>query len=142
MKKIWFVGVLVLTLLNACSPSKNRITQSQSEKLLIEQSQVLVHIVFLKTKSDLTKEAKEELLKAIKAVEAIESVLEFSMGAIADTKDNRFISDHDLVFQIVVKNLSAYQQYQDHPIHLQLKAVAKDKLAAPPAVYDYWKNSF
>jgi len=64
------------------------------------------------------------------------------MGSIADTKDPRFISDHDLIFQIVVKDLTAYQQYQEHPIHLQLKAIAKEKLAAPPAVYDYWESGF
>lgn len=64
------------------------------------------------------------------------------MGNIANTKNSRFISDHDFIFQIVVKDLNAYRQYQEHPIHLNLKAVAKDKLAAPPAVYDYWKNSF
>lgn len=42
---------------------------SQSEKQLIEQSKVLIHIVFLKTKADLTKEARQELLKAIESVE-------------------------------------------------------------------------
>jgi len=138
MRRVWILGLFTLLLFNSCSTTKS--TPRQTKKTVVEHASSLVHIVFLKTKEDLTKEAYKELLEAVEAIEEIEVVEEFSMGTVADTQDSRFISNHNLVFQIVVKDLDAYQKYQNHPIHLKLKEIAKDKLTASPAVYDYWKK--
>lgn len=98
----------------------------------------LTHIVFLKLKEDLSDAEKLELTTAINKIKEIDVIERFSLGEKADTGDSRFISDHDLVFFIVVDNEEDYKIYQEHPLHLSLKEVAKKYLSEAPAVFDYW----
>jgi len=101
-------------------------------------SGLLTHTVFLKLKKDLAKHEVDGLKSAINALKEIDFLQNFHLGRIADTDDTRFISDHDLFFSFQVKNMEEMDAYQKHDIHLALKKVAGERIAAAPKVYDYW----
>ena len=100
----------------------------------------LVHIVFLKLKEGLDEAQADTLITEIKKLMSIEGVHGLEVGRIADTGDERFISGHEIVFQMSFADMAAYEAYQNHPTHLQLKKVLGAYLGGPPAVYDYWRE--
>ncbi len=98
----------------------------------------LVHIVFLKLREGLPEEEVNRLITGIKKLEEIEVVKYLEVGKIADTGDPRFISNHDIAFQMNFASMEHYEIYQNHPAHLQVREGLTPSLAGPPAVYDYW----
>lgn len=95
------------------------------------------HMVFLNIKDDLSKEEKKTLMAELKALEEIDEVEAFEIGRFKDVGDARALSDYELVMKMSFENKKAYQTYQDHPKHLNLKKKLGEFLAGPPAVYDY-----
>lgn len=112
--------------------------ENQQLKAKNSSTGLLTHTVFLKLKDGSTKEEIKVLKDAINALNEIDFLQNFHLGRIADTGDTRFISDHDVFFSFSVKDMTEMAAYQKHPIHVDLKAVAKKHIAAPPKVYDYW----
>lgn len=98
----------------------------------------LVHLVFLKTKEGLTTEEMAGLLGSIRQLGEVKGVDNLEIGKIADTGDPRFISDHDIAFQMSFANMEVYQAYQVDPDHEKIRNGLKEFLSGPPAVYDYW----
>ena len=119
---------------------KGQLDSLKSEQITIETKGQLVHLVFLDTRDDISEEDNSALIEAINNLREIPILKDLDIGLRADTDDPRFISNHELAFSLTVKNMEDYKVYQEHPIHLKLKEIAKDKLAGPPAVYDYWTN--
>lgn len=97
----------------------------------------LVHIVFFKVKPEADLSA---FIAEIKKLEAIEVVQELEVGPREDVGDARALSDYGVIMEISFADMAAYEQYQQHPIHLALKDNTMDFLAGPPATYDFIKN--
>lgn len=95
------------------------------------------HMVFLNIKDDLSKEEKKTLMSELKVLDEIEEVEDFEIGRFKDVGDGRALSDYELVMKMSFDNKKAYESYQDHPKHLDLKKKLGTYLAGPPAVYDY-----
>ena len=98
----------------------------------------LAHIVFLHLQEGLSEEETGQLVAEIRKLGALDMVKNLEIGRIADTGDDRFISDHGLAFQMTFENLEVYRTYQEHPEHQAIRDNLKPYLAGPPAVYDYW----
>lgn len=121
--------------------TQTELTQIKNEQLKTEQpTQKLVHLVYLKLKEGATEQDKQALIVEMKKLKGIEQVHNLEVGAFYDLKDKRAMSEFDLFMQMRFNNEQEYQQYQAHPIHLQLKENAKAYLGGPPVTYDYWVN--
>jgi len=100
----------------------------------------LVHVVYLNLKDDIKPEQKQEIIAAIDDLARIEEVNELEIGDFADLGDTRALSDLEMVFSMSFTSKVAYETYQAHPIHLQLKTIAKPYLGGPPVTYDYMRK--
>ena len=98
----------------------------------------LTHIVFLHLKEGLSKEDTADLISKLKQLGEIELAQGLEVGKVAETGDQRFISDHDIAFQMTFDNMEAYRTYMENPAHLKIRESLKPYLGSPPAVYDYW----
>lgn len=118
--------------------SKLALAESQLEALKAPEKEQLVHVVYFKTKEG----AENDLIQEIKKLEAIEVLHELEVGTFQDLGDARAMSGFGVVMQMNFDNEAAYKTYQAHPIHLDLKAFAKNSgaLLGPPVTYDYWKK--
>lgn len=97
----------------------------------------LVHVVYLNLKNDIKPEEKIEIIAAIDDLTRIEEVNELEIGDFANLGDARAMSDLEMVFSMSFTSKLAYEAYQAHPIHLQLKTIVKPYLSGPPVTYDY-----
>ena len=98
----------------------------------------LRHIVFLHLKEGLSEEDTADLIGKLKQLGEVELANSLEVGKVADTGDQRFISDHDIAFQMFFDNMEAYKTYMENPAHLKIRESLKPYLGGPPAVYDYW----
>lgn len=114
---------------NELKTAKKTITELQKE-----HKDQIVHIVFLNIKAEAN---RNFLINEIKRLEAIEVVQQLKMGIFEELGDERALSQYELAFQVCLADSMAYQTYQQHPIHLQLKERLKESLAGPPATYDF-----
>jgi hypothetical protein len=94
----------------------------------------LVHVVYFDMKDDADVSA---FITEIEKLRNIEEVQNLEVGTFKNLGDERALSQYELVMQMSFKDSAAYQIYQNHPIHLQLKAAAKSVVAAAPATYDF-----
>ncbi|MCB9346300.1 MAG: Dabb family protein [Lewinellaceae bacterium] len=98
----------------------------------------LVHIVFLHLKEGLSEEETAVFISQLKQLGGIGLAKGLEIGKVADTGDQRFISDHDIAFQMTFASMEDYKAYMEHPAHLAIRESLKPYLGGPPAVYDYW----
>ncbi len=148
MKRVLFLSVIIFSLLSCNNNEETQRIHDLEAKIDHLQSKIkslkddnkgkLAHIVYLKLREDIRDEEYKVLIKAIEDLDKISVVEELHLGKIAKTGDTRFISDHELMFQITVDKKSDLDIYQKDSIHLKLKRLAKEYLSKPPAVYDYW----
>ena len=103
----------------------------------IEPEGDLVHLVFFKVKSDADQAA---LVAAIKKLATIEAVMDLEVGPFEDIGDARALSDYSLLMQMSFADKAAYETYQKHPVHLELKEKLGAFMAGPPATYDFMKK--
>lgn len=148
--KIKLLGVFIMiAFLVSCSNPKleqelleTELKLKETEALLAEaksntnENYPLVHVVYFKLKPAADKAI---LLEAIHKLETIEGLHELEVGTFKDLGDERALSDYQVIMSMAFANEADYELYQSHDIHLALKAVAKDILAAPPATYDYMR---
>ena len=98
----------------------------------------LEHIVFLKLKESLSAEETSALINTIKKLGDVEGVNNLEVGKMADTGDERFITDHNLAFRMDFASMADYRSYMGDTTHEAIRESLKPYLAGPPAVYDYW----
>ena len=103
----------------------------------ISESGDLVHLVYLNTKDDLTTEELSQLKEALNQLQGIEDIKSFNLGGFTDLKDERALSEYEIVMSMSFADQQAYQRYQAHPTHVALKSKLDRFLAGAPATYDY-----
>ncbi|MBX2870954.1 MAG: Dabb family protein [Saprospiraceae bacterium] len=106
-------------------------------KVVEEQHAPLVHIVLFNLKPDADQSA---LIAEIKKLEEIAEVQNLEVGPFENLGDERALSDYELIMEMSFIDQNDYQAYQQHPIHLALKEIAKDYMGGPPATYDFMKE--
>jgi len=138
---IFFIGILI----SACNQPaatndfenlKKNLAQVQKElaTLKANQDHQIVHVVYFKLKPDANSAA---LIKEIKKIAAIEGLEELEVGTFKDLKDKRALSEFGVVMQMGFDTEAAYQAYQKHPLHIELKNNVGQYLAGPPVTYDF-----
>jgi hypothetical protein len=103
-----------------------------------EEPSAFVHVVYLNTKADISTAAKAQLKEAITRLAQIPEVENLQLGSFKNMNDSRAMSDFEMTFQMSFNDSAAYVIYQMHPIHLELRTIAKELLEGPPVTYDYW----
>lgn len=94
----------------------------------------LVHLVYFKLKPAAD---QNQFIAELDKLKAIEGIQDLDIGVFKDLGDERALSDYAILLSLEFENEKAYQTYQEHEIHLALKANTKDFLAGPPVTYDY-----
>ncbi len=98
----------------------------------------LVHIVWFKINPDLTTEQDAAFIVELRKLDEIPQVNNLEIGRFQDLGDTRAMSELDIIMQMGFDSEEDYRTYQDHPIHVQLKADIGEYLSGPPVTYDYW----
>ena len=142
-----YLNLLLLITFFSCSNSAVQQELEKAKQQLVEAQAViknleeqiepegdLVHIVLLKLKPDADQAA---LIVELKKMEGIKEVMELEVGPFEDLGDARALSDYNMIMQMSFKDQTAYETYQKHEIHLNLKESLGPYLAGPPATYDY-----
>lgn len=111
-----------------------KISQLQTQ---IESEGELVHLVFFKVKSNADQKA---FVEAVKKLMAIKTVMDLEIGPFEDLGDDRALSEYTMLLQISFADKAAYENYQQHPIHLALKKNIGQYMDGPPATYDFIKK--
>ena len=100
----------------------------------------LVHEVYFNVKDDLTSEQMEEFYQSILTLKDIPFVYNLVVGEFKSLNDPRALSDYEIKMRMEFVDEKEYSLYQTHPVHLSLKKIAGELLAAPPATYDFIKK--
>jgi len=100
----------------------------------------LVHEVYFNVKDDLTATQKESFYQSIIKLKDIPSVQNLVVGDFKNLDDPRALADYEIKMSMEFQSEKEYDEYQAHSIHLSLKKMASDILAAPPATYDFIKK--
>lgn len=111
-----------------------KISQLQTQ---IESEGELVHLVFFKVKSNADQKA---FVEAVKKLMAIKTVMDLEIGPFEDLGDDRALSEYTMLLQMSFADKAAYENYQQHPIHLALKKNIGQYMDGPPATYDFIKK--
>ena len=117
---------------------QEEIIDSLKALLATESQQKLVHVVYFKLKDDLSESDRKVLIAEINKIEAIPVLSNLEVGKFQDLGDQRSMSDYSIVMQMDFENEEDYKIYQEHSIHLALKAAIGPYLGGPPTTYDYW----
>ncbi|MEL6925132.1 MAG: Dabb family protein [Bacteroidota bacterium] len=112
--------------------------QQQLEVVTADQSATLTHFVFLSLREGADSQA---CLDELKKLTAIQEVKDMALGPFEDLNDARALSDYDLVMEMSFDDAAAYQRYQQHPVHLQVRDNLGAYLGGPPATYDFLRQS-
>lgn len=103
----------------------------------IETEGDLVHLIFLKVRSDVD---ESTLIGELNKLSSIEGVHDFQSGAFMDLGDTRALSEYNWLIEMSFRDSIAYRSYQSNSIHLNVRDRLKTYLAGPPASYDYRKK--
>lgn len=121
--KSWISILLFGAFLSAC------FHQSKEEGFIL-------HTVYLNLIDELTPEEETQLLNDIHKLSTIPGVRDLEVGFYKDLGDQRAMDEFEIVLQMKFKDQADYMNFQNHPIHLQLKETGKSKLASPPRTHD------
>lgn len=121
---------------NALATAESALQKANQEIATLKQEDTgkLVHVVFFKIKRDADASAA---ITEIKKLQQIPEVQDLEVGTFEDLGDARALSDYQLIMEMTFDNKAAYDNYQQHPIHLGLKDNVGPFLAGPPATYDF-----
>jgi len=97
----------------------------------------LVHLVYLDVKNDLEPKQYSKLIEDLNQLQGIPDIKSFSLGDFKSMKDERALSDYEIIMSMSFQDEDAYQKYQAHPTHVALKEKLKNYIGGPPATYDY-----
>lgn len=145
-----YLFLLLIGLSVACTNNAVQLELDLTKKQLEEAQQALseletatategklVHIVLFKLKSEAD---QAKMIAEIKKLEAITEIEELEVGPFQDLGDARALSDYAIIMEMSFQDATAYQKYQEHPIHQALKENTLSLLGGPPATYDYIKK--
>lgn len=119
---------------NQLSALKTELLQAKSDLVKAETPPTITHLVYLDTKENIDISAlKAELTR----LGDIPGVANYQIGAFLDLGDPRAMAQNELILTMGFDNQEAYQNYQNHPIHLDVKAKLGPYLARPPVTYDF-----
>lgn len=131
-----FVHLLLLFLLLSCSDTnlkkdlevattalaetEARLAAAQEAltKLKAEESGTFTHLVFFTLKPNVDVSL---IVEKIRKIEAIEEVKDLELGPFKNVNDPRALSQYSFVFEMSFDDEKAYERYQVHPLHVQLK---------------------
>jgi len=121
---------------NALATAEFALQKANQEIATLKQGDAgkLVHVVFFKIKPDTDASVA---IREIKKLQQIPEVQDLEVGTFEDLGDARALSDYGLMMEMTFDNKTAYDKYQQHPIHLALKENVGPFLAGPPATYDF-----
>lgn len=102
------------------------------------EGKVLVHTVYLKTKTDLLSEQKDDLMGKLRSLSTIPGILEMRVGEPAETGDPRLNSDYNYVLHMKFASEADLTAYQKNETHIKSVEATKSYMAGPPVVFDYW----
>ena len=124
------------------SETKARLVAAKAAlgKLNPTQEYSLVHEVYFNVKDDLTTEQMEVFHQSILRLKDIPGVQNLVVGEFKNLDDPRALAEYEIKMSMEFKNEKDYAEYQTHPIHLELKKIAADFVAAPPTTYDFIKK--
>ncbi|MBT8233849.1 MAG: Dabb family protein [Saprospiraceae bacterium] len=123
MNKSSFINMLIFTfLLSSCS---NRIVIPNVK---------IVHQVFFDLKSDVN---ENDFSNELKLLKDIKQISHFQIKKVIDLKDERAMSNYELLLIMYFKSHEDYLKYQKHPIHINMKKTMSGYLERPPKTYDY-----
>ena len=98
----------------------------------------LVHIVYFDLKEGWTAADRDAFITGLEDMRRIEQVRDLQVGTFTDVGDPRGLSDFEVVMRTTFDDREAYDQYQQHPIHLAVKEKTRTYLREMPRVtYDY-----
>ena len=101
----------------------------------------IFHLVFFDLKDDISNLEMDSLISRLEELSKIESVGTLSFGPYADMNDERALKEFDVCLQMTFESKEAYQHYQNHPLHLELKSSLKPLLKSVPRSYDFENKS-
>lgn len=112
---------------------------AQEELLVLtrDESDYITHIVLFETRDDLSEEEKQNLLAEISRLEDIEEVKNLNFGFFTDLSDQRALSQYEFSMSLDFEDAAAYDRYQSHHIHINVKKDIGDYLSGPPVTYDF-----
>lgn len=108
--------------------------EKQIKLLETVENRFLVHLVYFNLKPEAN---GKEFIEALKKMATIPVVKDLEVGHFKDLSDKRAMVDFEVIMQMAFDSEEDYKTYQAHPVHLELKKLATDFVAAPPATYDY-----
>ncbi len=97
----------------------------------------LAHFVYFQLKEDAD---RSSFITELRRLSEIKSVKNFEIGVFKNLDDPRALSEYDVSIAMAFRNETAYEEYQNDPIHLDVKGNLKPFLAGPPVSYDYMKQ--
>ncbi len=97
----------------------------------------LVHLVYFSLKPELSEQEFSNLRQEILKLNGINFLNDLEIGTFENLGDVRAMDQFTMLMQMRFKDKKSYQEYQDHPIHLQLKKDVVNYLSGPPVTYDY-----
>jgi len=127
--------LLIGMLLGACQPASAPATATIPAATATTAPAVqLVHLVYFQLQE---KAPVDSLITTLKQLAQIPLVKNFRIGTFADLGDERALATYDVLLEMGFTDEAAYRAYQQHQLHLQVKAKLGAYLAGPPATYDY-----
>jgi len=144
--------LLLISFLASCQDPNPQLAKELSEtkaRLVAAKSAIdqlnptnasLVHEAYFNLKDDLTTAQKEEFYQSILKLKDIPGVQNLIVGDFKNLDDPRALADYEIKMSMEFQSEKEYAEYQAHPIHLSLKKMSSDLVAAPPATYDFIKK--
>lgn len=147
--------IYILTLLlifTSCKTEDKSITQLEELKTVLEAKNqelldlknntgnnkgAIVHSVYFEIQDGLSSQQLSTFINKCKELKKIKEVNNFRIGSFEDLGDPRALFDFQLVMDMSFKNKRAYEIYQNHPIHLNLKESIGEYLKKGPRTYDF-----
>ncbi|MDG1434010.1 MAG: Dabb family protein [Saprospiraceae bacterium] len=148
MKNIIYLSLVTIFLMSCNNPNP-RIEKELSEiktRLIVALAalegknppkNLIVHEVYFNLKDDLTSFQKEKFFQDILTLKDIPVIQNLIIGDFKDLDDPRALSEYEIKMSMEFQSKKEYIEYQEHPIHLSLKKIASNIIAAPPATYDF-----
>jgi hypothetical protein len=144
MRAYIFISLLIVISFSSCRQEidlQDQLTATQAELMLVKaelaKAQIpvaITHLVYLDTKEGIDRDALTEELSRLGEISGVKN---YQIGHFLDLGDPRALSQHELVLSMGFDSQEAYQAYQQHPTHLEVKTKLGVYLAGPPVTYDF-----
>ncbi|MEM1220507.1 MAG: Dabb family protein [Bacteroidota bacterium] len=138
MTKVFLSLVGLMLFVGACQMES---TPSDTKETTIAKPSLpkngLVHAVYFDVLDSLLQEERSAFVDQLKRLAEVEGVYDFKVGAFQELGDPRALASYEWAILMTFTDSMAYRQYQQDPIHLEVKKAVGPYLAAKPASYDF-----